>query len=167
MGSMKKIFTLLILFLFICGCEKDDVCTGEATPRLVIEFYDFENPDNLKDVVNLKITGEGVSNPIATYDAVNKIELPLKTFEDITTYHMVLNSSSLDNSKEDIIQFNYTRKNIYISRACGFKTEFNLNDSDGVMYSSANPIEDKWIQNIEILSKNIQNENETHIKIYY
>jgi len=39
---MKKIFLLLFVFSLL-GCEKDDICesTTPTTPRLVIEFYDF------------------------------------------------------------------------------------------------------------------------------
>ena len=53
---MKKIVLLLLLTITFSGCEKDDVCTDETTPRLILEFYDISNPSNFKNVLNLKVT---------------------------------------------------------------------------------------------------------------
>ncbi|NJM80828.1 MAG: hypothetical protein HC854_16675 [Flavobacterium sp.] len=66
------------------------------------------------------------------------------------------------NDFEDIITFNYTKEDIYISRACGFRTVFNLNDADPVI-----TIVDDWIKDIEVIQPSIENENETHVKIYF
>jgi hypothetical protein len=91
---MKKIVILLILVITFSGCEKDDICVDETTPQLVIEFFDISNPAVLKNVVNLKVTAEGMSTALNTFNGVSKISLPLKTNEDTTKYHLVLNSNS-------------------------------------------------------------------------
>jgi hypothetical protein len=37
---MKKIFLSLFVFSLL-GCEKDDICSDETTPRLIIEFFNI------------------------------------------------------------------------------------------------------------------------------
>jgi len=164
---MKKIVLLLLLTITFSGCEKDDICAEETTPRLVLEFYDISNPSNLKNVLNLKVTGEGQSE-LGTYNGVNKVELPLDITNDITKYSLILNSLSSTGSNEDSLQFNYIRQNVFVSRACGYKTIFSLNATpNGVIKTDATTPDGFWIQDINIVTNNIETENETHIKIYF
>ena len=164
---MKKIVLLLLLTITFSSCEKDDICTDETTPRLVLEFYDISNPSNLKNVLNLKVTGEGQTE-LGTYNGVNKVELPLNITNDITKYSLVLNSASSTGANEDFLQFNYTRQNVFVSRACGYKTIFELNATpNGVIKTDSTTPDSFWIQDISIVTTNIETENETHIKIYF
>lgn len=165
---MKKILALLLITLSFSGCEKDDICIDETTPRLVLEFYDISNPSNLKNVVNLKIKGVGQTDDLGTYNAVSKIELPFDITQDTTKYSLILNSTSSTGANEDLLQFNYSRKNVFVSRACGYKTIFELNSfPSGVIKTDAATPEGFWIQDINILTTNIETENETHIKILF
>jgi hypothetical protein len=50
---MKKILLLLFVAFFFSSCEKDDICSEDNTPRLIIEFYDIANPANTKNVSSL------------------------------------------------------------------------------------------------------------------
>jgi len=165
---MKKIVALLlIVVLSLSACEKDDICIDETTPRLVLEFYDISNPTNLKNVVNLLVTGEGQTE-LGTYNGVNKVELPLDITNDITKYSLIFNSGSSTGANEDFLQFNYTRQNVFVSRACGYKTVFELNATpNGVIKTDATTADGIWIQDINILTTNIETENETHINIYF
>jgi len=164
---MKKIVLLLLLTITFSSCEKDDICTDETTPRLVLEFYDISNPSNLKNVLNLKVTGEGQTE-LGTYNGVNKVELPLDITNDITKYSLILNSASSNGANEDFLQFNYTRQNVFVSRACGYKTIFELNATpNGVIKTDSTTPDGFWIQDINIVTTNIETENETHIKIYF
>ena len=163
---MKRIITLLLIILTFSGCEKDDICTEETTPRLVLEFYDISNPSNLKTVLNLKIKGVGLTDDLGTYNGVSKIQLPLKIDGTTTKYSLILNS--LDTTpNEDFLEFNYTTQNVYVSRACGYKTTFTLNNPSGVIKTDAAIPDSFWIQDINIQTTNITTENETHIKIYF
>lgn len=164
---MKKIVILLILVITFSGCEKDDICVDETTPQLVIEFFDISNPAVLKNVVNLKVTAEGMSTALNTFNGVSKISLPLKTNEDTTKYHLVLNSNSSTASNEDVLAFNYTRENIYVSRACGYKTVFELNNPNGLVLTDAVTSDELWIQDTNLQTNSIVTENEVHIKIYF
>lgn len=164
---MKKILTLFLIALTFSGCEKDDICIDETTPQLVLEFYDISNPSIKKPVVNLSITAEGQS-PLGTFNGDTKILLPLNINQDHTKYRLLLNSTSLNGSNEDILEFNYTRQDIFVSRACGFKTIFELNQTPlGLIKSDAITPDGFWIQDINLLTSNISTENETHIKIYF
>jgi len=165
---MKKIVLLLLLTITFYSCEKDDICAEETTPRLVLEFYDISNPSNLKNVLNLKIKGIGATEDLGTFNGVSKIELPLDITQDSTKYSLILNSTSLTLDNEDSLQFNYTRQNVFVSRACGYKTIFELNATpNGVIKTDSTTPDGFWIQDINIVTTNIETENETHIKIYF
>ena len=157
---MKKIVSLILLvFLTFSSCEKDDICDANTstTPRLVIQFYDFSNPTVLKNVTNLKVIGEGMTEGIFFNGNGSTVSIPLKTTENSTTYRFIFNSD-LPSSNEEEIKFECTRENIFVSRACGFKTIFSLDKISSDLL---------WIKDIRIEKSNIVNENETHVKIYF
>ena len=166
--SMKKILLLLLIAVSFSGCEKDDICTEETTPRLIVEFYDISNPANPKNVVNLKVKGEGSFNDLdlGTFNAKNKIELPLNPGATSTKYALTLNSTAATANK-DFITFNYATQTVYVSRACGFKTVYMLNSPGGVTLTDADTPDTLWIQNLTVETNSITTENETHIKIYF
>lgn len=177
---MKKILLLFLFALTFSSCEKDDICTEETTPRLILEFYDTSNNANLKNVVDLKVKGEGAADYIVFNSALevddeerylfngNKLELPLKIDGTTTKYSLILNSTSTTGDNEDLLEFNYTTENVFVSRACGYKTIFTLKASpDGVIKTDAATPDTFWIQDFNILTTNIATENETHIKIYF
>lgn len=174
---MKKIFLLLIISLSISftNCEKDDICDANTvtTPRLVISFYDYTNSTIPKNVKNLKIIGDGMEEGI-TYSGStlfngNTVSIPLKTDADITKYHFILNYDDANASivNDDILQFNYTRQNIFVSRACGFKTTYTLDPRNP--YTHTDPVvpDGKWIIYMAVKNDTINNENETHLEIYF
>ncbi len=166
---MKRIFALLLIAISFSGCEKDDICVDDTTPRLFIEFYDDANPANKKNVTNLEVTEAGRADSLKIFTGVSVIQLPLKTTADMTKYSLVLNSTStipgLPN--EDFIQLNYIRENVFVSRACGFKTIFKLNAADGFINTDAETPDQPWILSANIQTTNIETENEVHIKIYF
>jgi len=166
---MKKVLTLLLITMFsFSGCEKDDICDANTstTPRLVIQFYDFSNSTVLKNVTNLKVIGEGMIEGIVFNENGNTVSIPLKTTENSTSYRFILNSGS-DYFNEDKITFNYIRENLFVSRACGFKTIFSLDPTNPYSTTDAAISNLLWIKAISVEKSNIVNENETHVKIYF
>lgn len=167
MKKLKILALALLLGNSFWSCEKDDICSEgtPTTPNLVIEFYDAANPANLKPVTNLGVIAPGFTEGIG-YNGVSKIAIPLKTNEDVTILHFIQNGADEDisNDNTDILTFNYAREDVYISRACGFKTLFQLNDGNPVLTDGDASL---WIQSITVDHSYIQNENETHIKIYF
>jgi acetaldehyde dehydrogenase (acetylating) len=164
---MKKLLLLLLVTLFFSGCEKDDICDAATptTPKVVIEFYDSANPTVLKNVVNLGVIAPGFTNGIG-FTNVSKITVPLKTFQDASVLNFIQNGSadptSDDNSDE--VTFNYTRKIEYVSRACGYKTLYTLDATNPIIVTADG---NNWIQSVTVSQPNIENENETHVKIYF
>ncbi|MDN3673926.1 DUF6452 family protein [Flavobacterium branchiarum] len=179
---MKKILFIIIVIAFtFSGCEKDDICDGNTptTPRLVISFFDRTN-STPKNVTKLKVIGKGMTQGIVFNENAlvesdkyltdgNTISIPLKTNEDTTTFRFILNANNtnLDFVNEDVIQFNYTRQNIFVSRACGYKTIFTLNRNNPLILTDSDNPEGLWMQGVYVEEPNIEFENETHIKIYF
>ena len=180
---MKKIlivsFLLLSLFSF-SGCEKDDICDANTatTPRLVITVYDITNPSILKNVTNMKVIGENMADGIVFNTATdgsqyltngNTVSIPLRTDSDSTTYSFILNYENPNPNfvNEDKITFNYTRQNIFVSRACGYKTVFTLDVSNPFTQTAVPITNPKWMQYVSVQTNNIVNENETHIKVFF
>lgn len=181
---MKKIQNIITaLFIAICffGCEKDDICSGTTptTPRLMIEFREKDNPTILKPVTDLTAVATGMTtgvvfneglastDPKRYLTSANKIGLPLKITGETTEYTLTQNSTSTNPAirNADKITFNYTTKEIYVSRACGYKTNFTLTDSP---LQEPNSVDNnRWISNIVVETPNIETENEIHIKIYF
>ena len=178
---MKKFQNIIVaVSIAICffGCEKDDICpeTTPTTPRVIIEFFDKGNPTIAKKVTNLRVVGapntEGINfNPTLTGDLkflanVDRIALPLKTTSEITEYTFTLNAGAdtPTAANADKLTVNYITQEIYVSRACGYRTVFDLADDTLIEDNSDTS---RWIQNIIVENYKIETENEAHIKIYF
>ena len=62
---MKKLkFIILFLLVVLISCERDDICaeTTPTTPRLLVEFYDVNEQEDLKPVTRLTAYGEGLAD---------------------------------------------------------------------------------------------------------
>ena len=173
---MKKIILLVLAIAFtFSSCEKDDICDANTitTPRLVISFYDINNSSVLKNVTNLSIFGEGMTEGVtykgSTLINGSTVSIPLKTDADVTSFRFILNYGNTNTAlvNEDNLQFNYTRSNIFVSRACGFKTEYTLDPITPFVHTDATVADEKWIQYIAVKNSTIDNENETHLEIYF
>lgn len=159
---MKKLFLLTGLIIFLASCQHSDICTENqpSTPKLVIKFYNKDNPNKLKKVTDFnarEITHENYYFQNPKNDTI--IKIPLRTDQEMTTYRFVINQDSI-NQKSDLLEFNYINQEIYINRACGFKNDFHELSID------LTP-EDQWIQNIQIPHNEIIDEKDTHIHIYH
>ena len=171
---MKKYSIIALMLLFAISfwnCEKDDLCaeTTPTTPRVVIQFYNNAIPTELKPVTDLVIkelsTGDTlISNEAAT--GINKflfntstVSVPLRTDALETKFNFILNNGGTGEAT-DVLTFTYTKKDTYISRACGYKTTFEITNPTAI--STTN-----WIQSVTVENVKIENEDETHIKIYF
>lgn len=180
---MKKIVaTLLFMGFFFASCEKDDICdpSTSTTPRLVVQFFDKNNISLTRNTTNLKIIGDGFddTNPLlnkagGTTWNESITYLPLRVNENSTKFKLILNADDEDatNDKTDFVEINYTKNDVYISRACGFKAQYNLfgNPQQQSIILNDNPaaVEGNWIKSIQIIQSQINDENETHVKIFF
>lgn len=163
----KTILFFLIIAMLTAGCEKDDICTEGITPLLIIRFYDIDNPNTIKKVTNLQVTGSEKSSPLSNINRVDKdsIAIPLKSFSDNTNFIFINNSADDNNGNEtgntDTITFTYTSKEIFISRACGYIANYtNLNNQ-------LSEDSDNWIKSVTIENNTINNQSAAHVKIYH
>ena len=177
---MKKIISLLLIFAFgFSSCEKDDICDANTptTPRMLISFFYADRPAVVKNVTRLKVLGDGQENGIVFNEtAITDVEkyttsdikvlVPLDPTKDAVTYSFISNftptNPSLSNT--DMLKFNYTRKNVYVSRACGFKTVYTL---VSIERAGTEDPSNYWISNISLFNPNVEFENETHVKIFF
>tara|TARA_R110000868_G_scaffold403147_1_gene680061 strand:- start:6547 stop:7044 length:498 start_codon:yes stop_codon:yes gene_type:complete len=165
---MKKLNYLLLIFLALVAfyaCEKDDICVDGNTPLLVIRFYDIDNPETLKTPSNLVVKGQltdGTYGATIANASVDSIQIPLRNEALSTVYSLATNTTTdVANTNEDIITFNYTTKEVFISRACGF-----INNYENLATELTTDT-DNWIKEIKIDTTVIANQNAAHVKIYH
>ena len=180
---MKRFISLFscvaLIAIITWSCERDDICAEATptTPHLIIRFYDIDNPDNFKQVRQLEIDGlddAGLSmGNILPRTNTDSINLPLNFQEEVeTTTRFEFerdadysdNTDETDNSNIDIITIKYTPEFIYVSRACGFKSVFNLDESDPI---NRELDADIWTTSFEIINQTIENENAAQVIIYH
>ncbi|NVK51565.1 MAG: hypothetical protein HWD85_01430 [Flavobacteriaceae bacterium] len=158
----KQLLYLFLIAVLFNACEKDDICLQPVTPKLVLRFYDNANPTSKKAVKNLSIWAEG-KDTLKSYKSVNvdSVALPLNINANQTVYYLKMNNTTGNKAanKYNKLTINYSTKEIYVSRSCGFKTLFN-----NVTFISNNG----WFQSFTPTSlTTIDNENKAHVKIYY
>ena len=160
----SKLTTSLFAIIFIMiSCEKDDICIESeiGTPRIILSFYDKTNKTLKKPVENLLIKGIEREDTLDIFSG-DSIAIPLRNNSNFSKYEFILNSGG-ENSNNDTIQFEYSRYDLYINRACGFKSNYVLNDPPAKLFNIDSP----WIEQILKLKDTILNENNAHLAIYH
>jgi hypothetical protein len=172
--KLNKFLAILfgIITIFSIGCEPDDICaeTTPTTPSLIIRFFDISNPESRKNVVNLLIQGVGNENPLPDYNVktTDSIVIPLNTIAISTSYKLHKEYQYIDDvtpprGNEDTITINYTTEQVYVSRACGYKTIFKN------VTLTINGDADNWIKSQESLIENqtVEDETSAHFKLFH
>jgi len=162
MKSKLKTSLFAIIFIMI-SCEKDDICIESeiGTPRIILSFYDKTNKTLKKPVENLLIKGIEREDTLDIFSG-DSIAIPLRNNSNFSKYEFILNSGG-ENSNNDTIHFEYSRYDLYINRACGFKSNYILNDPPAKLFNIDSP----WIEQILKLKDTILNENNAHLAIYH
>lgn len=146
------------LLLLTIGCERDDICIDPTTPQLVIRFYDNAAPDDLKSVNSLLVRVTGFENDSITFAGLDSIALPIRVNEPETKYLLTVNYSDTIEKATDTLTLKYEAEDVFVGRACGYKSIFN-----NVSYSSTS----NWMKSLEIVSTQIENEENAHVKVYH
>ena len=154
--------SIFFIFLMLLSCEKDDICLEgtPATPRIIILFKDHENPQAKKQVTKLLIKGLGQVDSLTIFSG-DSIAIPLRNNYEFTQYEFTLNTSSPTLS--DSLQINHRQFDIYINRACGYKSNFILENP--FYYKLTNG--DGWIKSIEKIRDTLSDEKKSHLAIYH
>lgn len=175
---MKRYIIPIVLVLLCFGalskCEKDDICSESTptTPMMVIDFYEYLNPSVRKSFLQLEVFDTENPENVLLFQSTNRILLPLKTSVDVSQYVFRLSYVNINQTltNEDLVEIRYTKNDIYISRACGYKSNFTLSDSEPL---NPNPkisdiAEDEfWVKEIIVRQPVITNENETHLDMLF
>lgn len=157
-GILFALSTLLFL-----GCSRDDICSGETltTPKLIIVFKNVLNPLEDSSVTAFSIEADYSENVnVLETTTTDSIAIPLRTGANETRFRFIQNTGAT-NENTDIITFNYITNELYVSRACGFKT--NYDNLEGAITDDAL----NWIQNLTINKQRVEDEQETHITILH
>ena len=116
----------------------------------------------LKEVTNLKIQGHN-NEEVYIYQTLDSIGIPLKNSDNLTIYSLTkdFNENTSNSGNKDDLYINYSYNWEYISRACGFKTTYELKNL--IIENDSN----NWILDTELINNNIINEKSIHVKIFH
>lgn len=153
----------MIIGFYLISCEPDDICltTIPDTPKLIIGFFD-ESTGLKKEVLDLKVQGNN-REEIYLFQTTDSISLPLKNLEKITSYALVKNfkENINDSGNRDHLLVSYQYNHIYISRACGYMSNYDINQ---VVIENDNS---NWIIKSEIINSQVKDEKTIHVKVFH
>ena len=158
---------MLLFFttLFLWGCTRDDICPEDTqtTPLLVIKFKDISNPSQVKAVSNLRITLANTSQTeVVTARTDTLYKIPLSPTATSVDYNFTKGYEETT-PNTDAFNITYQRgEDIYINRACGFRTSFTDIEATIQAEGSAN-----WMLGKSINNTTVENEDTTHITIFH
>lgn len=173
MKYIKYIFIPIVIILIgtNLSCERDDICPASTptTPRVKIVAYDDIIRENRKNVFGLRIEGVGMDTALEGYDIVSEDDLilPLRTDTTVTQYSLrkdtKINTDGTFDGNQDIITIKYTTEEVYVSRACGYKTIFKN------VSLTIEKDDDNWIQSRQATNENqsVEDEKEAHFSIFH
>lgn len=148
----------------LISCEKDDVCNEgtPGTPRLIIRFYDHENPTTFKGLPGIFVQEVKQENPIF-YTEFDSIAIPLDLSLSATRYAFILSSATDSVTIADTLDFNVQdRWDIYSRRACGYSANYRLGNPPVSVVNSPT-----WFIRAEKITDTINNEERAHLAIYH
>jgi hypothetical protein len=176
-----KIIIIALCTIALFTCERDDLCDEDTptTPRMIFEFRDLANPESTKDVMDLRVEDPDDSSHFLTdYNGTTdelQMILPLKTERNETlegeTQYVVYKDYAIDDNgtpddtsddfptgNSDVITITYKVIDVYVSRACSYKTTY-----ENVVVTIV-PDGDNWMLFEASTNDNqsVLNEDETH-----
>ena len=159
---LNNVFRLFFIS-FLISCERDDICleTTAGSPNLIILLLDSENNDTRKIPTGFLIRAIGSDN-VLTNNLNDSIVLPLNTKEKISQFEFIINFEN-ENKNIDTLQINYKRIDKYINRACGYRSNFILEQSPIRLLNPG----DNWIKGFIILKDTISDETTAHLGILH
>lgn len=159
---------MLFLLFVIPGCERDEICLEDITPKLIIRFYNNDIPSEVKSVLNLKVEIDGIEGEYTNESIsllTDSIAIPLVVTENETKFILTLQGDDSAGTEDNIdtLYIRYDQEDLFVSRSCGYKTVFN--NADPAISSDA----DNWMKNLEATKDPLEiiDENKAHVKIYH
>ena len=172
---MKKIIPILLIttiLFYVSSCEKDDICVDGDTPLLVIGFFDIADTTLVKNVASIRIRNIDIDSILTNSsfsdrsESPDSLQVPLRSTATTTMYQIISESADdeeteLETGNIDTLTISYELGEAFVSRACGFVTNYN-NISVTLTEGAEN-----WIQDIKVVQPNVENTNTIHVKIFH
>lgn len=172
---MKKIIPILLIttiLFYVSSCEKDDICVDGDTPLLVIGFFDIADTTLVKNVASIRIRNIDIDSILTNSsfsdrsESPDSLQVPLRSTATTTMYQIISESADdeeteLETGNIDTLTISYELGEAFVSRACGFVTNYN-----NISVTLAEGAEN-WIQDIKVVQPNVENTNTIHVKIFH
>ncbi|NVN19977.1 hypothetical protein GUA46_16685 [Muricauda sp. HICW] len=172
---MKKIIPILLIvsvLFYVSSCEKDDICVDGDTPLMVIGFFDIADTTLVKNVASIRIRNIDIDSILTNSsfsdrsESPDSLQVPLRSTATTTMYQIISESADdeeteLETGNIDTLTISYELGEAFISRACGFVTNYN-NISVTLTEGAEN-----WIQDIKVVQPNVENTDNIHVKIFH
>ena len=153
---MRKIWFFFLVLSLNSSCEPDDVCSeaNPSTPQLVFRLYSSSQPNEFKAVDTLRIID---LNKEVSLEFINtdSIAVPVQ----ISANKMNVDFT-ISNGVTDRIEIDYLTQDVYLSRACGFQSTFQISNIEVDQPAS-------WVNSIEIITTKVTIDTLAHVKIYH
>lgn len=166
MKNLKYLISAIAIIILFANCQKDDICPASTavTPLVNIKFYDTDNPEVLKSPSNLTVKAVDVEKNYISNSSSSSLSLPLKTDVTITKYLFSIRGTGADTIPNiDTLIFSYTIEREYVNRACSYIVKYN-----NLRVSLPDPNNpNNWIRRIMVNQDSINEEDTTHINIYF
>ncbi len=166
-----SLFAIIMIIVYATsGCERDDICAEgtPTTPFLIIKFInnDTQIATDIKRPVELQIRAVGFDSIIDIGTVRDSIAIPLRTNTTSTEFEFTINSDTTNDAtlaNTDIVSFQYTPIEEYVSSACGFRVVYNaITASEGEAGTDGD-----WIRGISEQRTNVTDETAAHIFIFH
>lgn len=160
MKLQTYILALATLLIFL-SCEKDDVCVENDSVYVNLVFYSAEDGSTAKSVSGfslIDLNGDILQN----YDNTTASAISLVLPTSRSSYDLILQKRTevdgLIINTNDTLNFSYTPKATYVSRACGYIRTY----SDLSTQSTRN-----WISEVIVNTPEINSNNDEHVAILH
>ena len=146
---------LLICFFILFSCEPDDLCleTYPDTPKLIIKFFDINSQESV--LINNLTVEDTERNLVLFTGSTDSISIPLNYTKQQTVLNFIYKTN------HDKVYVNYNTNEAFVSKGCGFRMEYLL---ENIIVENDN---ENWICSLEILNKNVVEELNHHVKIFF
>ena len=153
---MRKIWFFFLLLFLNSSCEPDDVCSeaNPWTPQLVFRLYNSSQPSEFKAVDTLRIVSLSGEATLEFFNS-DSIVLPLQVIESKINADLTISDGITDR-----IEIDYLTNDVYLNRACGFQTTFQIQTIEVDQPTN-------WVNSIEIVTNEVITDTLAHVKIYH
>lgn len=161
--KIVQLFLFGLIFSTFTGCEEDDVCLEFVTPRLTVGILNFADNQPLTDSIFVeRIDADGNIIDTVFADRTDSIQIPLSMTQNQSRFNFYRSQiAGSPKNVKDIVTVTHSIENVFVSKACGMKSEYRDVSYDATL---------NQIRNIEANEENpneITDETLTNLFVFY